>query len=132
VKPESRKHFEKAERCLANGSAELAAAASRPELAEDAARNAYLAAFHAAKALIFERTGQARMKHGTVQKMFSQIAKSESAIEVEVRRFLGSAYDFKRVADYDIEASAPISLAEASHALNEAERFVATIKTLVP
>ncbi len=132
MKPESRKHFDKAERCLANGRAELAAAASRPELAEDAARNAYLAAFHAAKALIFERTGQARMKHGTVQKLFSQLARSESAIAADVRRFLGNAYDFKRVADYDIEAGAPITLAEASHALNEAERFVVTIRALFP
>ena len=54
MKPETRKHFEKAERCLANGRAELAAVASRSELADDAARNAYLAAFHPAKTLIFE------------------------------------------------------------------------------
>lgn len=132
MKPEAGKHFEKAGRCLANGRAELAAAASRPELAEDAARNAYLAAFHAAKALIFERTGQARMKHGTVQKLFSQIAKSEGAMDTDVRRFLGNAYDFKRVADYDIEAGAPITLAEAGQALDEAERFVAAIRALVP
>jgi hypothetical protein len=50
----------------------------------------------------------------------------------DLRRFFGNAYDFKRVAHYDIEAGAPISSAEAGHALNEAERFVAAIRALVP
>lgn len=131
MKPETKKYFEKAARCLGNARAELAAAAARPELADDAARNAYYAAFQAAKALIFERTGRTRMRHGTVQKLFNQLAKAEAGIDPDVRRFLGNAYDFKRVADYDIEASSPITVEEAARAITEADRFVATVRALL-
>ena len=51
--PEAKEHFDKARQCLTRTRTILAAAAG-----EDAGRNAYLAAFHAAQALIAERTGK--------------------------------------------------------------------------
>ena len=51
--PEAERSLEKADKCLTTARSELGI-----NLGSEAARNAYLAAFHAARAFIFERTGQ--------------------------------------------------------------------------
>ena len=51
--PEAERSLEKANECLSIARAELGI-----NLSSEAGRNAYLAAFHAARALIFERTGK--------------------------------------------------------------------------
>jgi uncharacterized protein (UPF0332 family) len=51
VKPEAERSLEKADQCLTTARAELDI-----NLSSEAGRNAYLAAFHAARAFIFERT----------------------------------------------------------------------------
>jgi uncharacterized protein (UPF0332 family) len=56
--PEAADHLAKASRCLTRARTILAAG-----VGEDAGRNAYLAAFHAAQALIAERTGKAAKTH---------------------------------------------------------------------
>jgi uncharacterized protein (UPF0332 family) len=53
VTPEAERSLEKANECLSIARAELGI-----NLSSEAGRNAYLAAFHAARALIFERTGK--------------------------------------------------------------------------
>jgi len=53
VIPEAAAHLDKARECLGRARIVLAAG-----VAEDASRDAYLAAFHAAQALIAERTGK--------------------------------------------------------------------------
>jgi uncharacterized protein (UPF0332 family) len=110
----------------------VVAIAQAPVKAEDAARNAYYAAFHAAKAFIFERTGTTQKRHGSVHKQFAQLAQTEPTIDQTLRTFLPIAYDYKRIGDYDIGASGKITPADAVLALKEAERFVATIGALLP
>jgi len=99
--------------------------------AEDAARNAYYAAFHAAKALIFERTSQTHKSHGGVHKLFAQLARTEPAIDQALRTFLIKAYDFKRIADYDVGLTSPITPKRAADAVAEAGRFAAAIATVL-
>ena len=132
MKPETAAHLDKADRCLSNATVELAGAATQLSLAEDAGRNAYYAAFHAAKAFLFERTGRTHKRHGSVQTEFNQLAKTEASIDLALRSFLPRAYDFKRIADYDIGPVGKVSPATAAAAVAEATRFVSTIRTLVP
>jgi uncharacterized protein (UPF0332 family) len=58
VTPEATGHLDKARECLTRARIILAAG-----VAEDAARNAYLAAFHAAQALVAARTGRDAKTH---------------------------------------------------------------------
>jgi uncharacterized protein (UPF0332 family) len=62
VTPEAKEHFEKARQCLTRARTILAAG-----VREDAGRNAYVAAFHAAQALIAKRTGKDAKSHKGVQ-----------------------------------------------------------------
>jgi uncharacterized protein (UPF0332 family) len=56
--PETARYLDKARRCLADARASLGYG-----LTNDAGRGAYLAAFNAAQALVFERTGKAAKTH---------------------------------------------------------------------
>jgi uncharacterized protein (UPF0332 family) len=53
MSPEAARYLEKAQQCISNARAELGIG-----LSNDAGRNSYLAGFHSAQALIFERTGK--------------------------------------------------------------------------
>jgi uncharacterized protein (UPF0332 family) len=90
--PEAERYLEKARQALNE-----ARAIAGIELAEAAGRAAYLAAFHAAQALIFERSGKVPKTHRGVHAQFSRLAKNEPRIS-ELPRFLSQAYDFKAVA----------------------------------
>jgi uncharacterized protein (UPF0332 family) len=89
VKPETADFLNKARHCLS--SAETIAAAG---VADVAAREAYLAAFHAAEAYIFERTGKAAKTHRGVRGQFSRLAQ-EASIEREFLTFLAKGYELK-------------------------------------
>ena len=65
--PETERHFDKARQCMSNARATLGI-----NLTNDAGRNAYLAAFHAAQALIFERTGRVANTHTGVHSQENQ------------------------------------------------------------
>ncbi len=67
---------------------------------DEAGRAAYLAGFHAAQALIFERSGRVLKTHSGVQTEFARLAKSDPAFATELRRFLSRSYNLKQVADY--------------------------------
>ena len=73
-------HLENARECLTRARVILDAG-----IAEDAARNAYLAAFHAAQALIAERTGRDAKTHKGVHTAFARLTKDEPRIDVELR-----------------------------------------------
>lgn len=95
------------------------------------AREAYLAAFHAAQAYIFDHTGRAAKTHKGVQSQFAQLAAQEPLIEEEFRRFLPQAYNMKTIADYELGPEAEISAPVASAAVDMAERFVHCIEALL-
>jgi len=69
--PEASAYLTKARQCLANAKASLGFG-----LSNDAGRGAYLAAYHASQAFIFEQTGKAAKTHQGVQSEFHRLADS--------------------------------------------------------
>ncbi len=93
-----------------------------------AARECYVAVFHAAQAYIFEHTGKVAKTHRGVRSEFARLAKSESRISGDMTAFLGNAYQFKAAADYMVgEAATPISAEDALAAIAVAGVFLETI-----
>lgn len=80
--PEAERFFQNAHDHLERGQIMLAT-----ELDEDAGRAAYLAAFHAAQAVIFERTGKILKTHKGVQIEFLRLTKDDPRFTPEQRRF---------------------------------------------
>ena len=96
-----------------------------------AGREAYLAAFHAAEALLYERTGKVAKTHRGLRAQFARIAKDEPRIDQSVSEFLGRAYELKSLADYGTGIEATISLPTAQAAVETATRFVDCIASLL-
>ena len=120
---EAADYLSKARQCLVE--ARGIAAAGFPGVA---AREAYLAAFHAAEAYIFKHTGKAAKTHRGVRTQFTRLAQREPRIEAELPAFLRESYEFKAVADYAVgPAIDTVSAAEAASAIATAEQFVARI-----
>jgi uncharacterized protein (UPF0332 family) len=128
MKAETADYLDKARATLKD--AEQIAALPLPHIA---AREAYLAVFHAAEAYIFEQTGKAAKTHRGVRSAFARLAKAEPRIGRDLAIFLGAAYQFKTRADYAIGATAaPITRAEADAAIATARRFIDAIARLLP
>jgi len=72
VTPEAKEHLDKARQCLSRARTILAVG-----IGEDAGRNAYLAGFHAAQALIAERTGKNAKTHKSVHAQFARLTRNE-------------------------------------------------------
>ncbi len=123
--PEVSGYLDKARQCLSYALVNL-----EVKLGNDAGRNAYLAAFHAAQALIFDRTGKAAKSHQGVHAEFNRLAKEEKRIDRDVRRFLPQAYNLKAVADYEMGPDAVVPLERAAAAVERAGRFVECIAAL--
>ena len=124
--PEAERSLEKAENCLATAHAELAI-----NLSSEAGRNAYLAAFHAARAFIFERTGKVARRHETVHREFHRLAKDEPAIDKSFPPFLSQGYNMKAIAYYDTTPGAFVSREDAAAAIETATRFVECIRRIL-
>ncbi len=126
MRPETEAYLEKARQCLSNAHANLSI-----QLANDAGRNAYLAVFHAAQALIFERTGKAAKTHRGVQSEFVRLAKDDPKIDKSFSTFLAQAYNLKAVADYETGPDSFLPPERAAMAIETAARFVESLsKTL--
>lgn len=126
MKPEAAEYLDKARECLEHARAILGI-----QLGEDAGRAAYLAGFHAAQALIFERTGASAKTHRGVQAQFAKLTRHEPRLTVDLRRFLAEAYNLKTVADYETGPHAAIPVDRASAAADTAERLIACIEELL-
>lgn len=131
MRPETQAYLDKAGECLARAKAGLAAAAIAPALAENAARDAYLTAFHAAKAVIFERTGVAAKTHGGVHAEFNRLARGEVLIHRSQRAFLKKAFAFKAAVDYETTGHLRITLDVARAAITDAEQLMMAIAASV-
>ena len=116
--PETGEHLGKARECLARAKIILSAG-----VGEDAGRDAYLASFHAAQALILARSGRIGKTHRGVHRLFSQLAKNEPVLR-EFARFLSQAYNLKDIADYELRPGATVPLDRASAAIDTHERFI--------
>lgn len=101
------------------------------DLAEAAGRAAYLAAYHAAEAFIFERTGKAAKSHNGVRSEFARLAREEPSVDRRFVAFLARAYNLKASADYAIGDDARVSLSEAEQAIESAEQFVEAVSCLL-
>ena len=123
--PEAERSFEKAFKCLTTARTELAI-----NLGNEAGRNAYLAAFHAARAFIFERTGKVVKRHESVHREFHRLAKDEPLIDRTLPPFLSQGYNMKAVADYDT-TGAFVSSEDAAAAIETATRFVDCLRRVL-
>ncbi len=90
-------------------------------IASVAAQQAYLAAFHAAEAFIFHRTGRGTRTHSGLRATFANLAKDEPRIPPAFVTFLARAYDLKSRADYATEPDVSISADDAASAIEAAE-----------
>jgi uncharacterized protein (UPF0332 family) len=78
MKPETAERLSKAQECL-DGAKQI----TTLPLPQVAAREAYLAAFHAAEAYIFEQTGRTVKTHRGLRATFSRLARDEPRIAPE-------------------------------------------------
>jgi uncharacterized protein (UPF0332 family) len=84
-----------------------------------AGRSAYLAGFHAAQALISERTGRAVKTHRGVSSELHRLTKDDPRLDIELRAFLGRTYSLKAIADYETGPGAEVSPERATQAIAE-------------
>ena len=98
---------------------------------ETAGRAAYLAAFHAAQALLFERAGKVFKTHRGVQSEFYRSTKDDPSLQPQLRAFLAHAYDLKTAADYEVDPSLVVSATVVEAACERAVQFVDYVEQLV-
>jgi uncharacterized protein (UPF0332 family) len=115
--PEAERSLQKASECLNTARAELAI-----NLGGEAGRNAYLAAFHAARAFIFEHSGKVVKRHESVHREFRRLAKDEPGIDKIFPPFLSQGYNMKAIADYDTTPGSFVSPGHAAAAIETATR----------
>jgi uncharacterized protein (UPF0332 family) len=97
-----------------------------------AARTAYLACFHAARAYSFERSGQVAKTHKGVQSEFYRLSKDDGRVDPDLRAFLARAYAYKATADYETGPEDSTTPEDARDAVETAERFVTEFARLTP
>jgi uncharacterized protein (UPF0332 family) len=97
----------------------------------EAGRAAYLAAFHAAQALISERTGRIARKHAGVRSQFNLLTKDDPRVDPQLRRFLSDGFNLKTVADYEVGPDAVISEQDAKAAIDKAARLIDCIAEIL-
>jgi uncharacterized protein (UPF0332 family) len=96
-----------------------------------AGRAAYLAAFHAAQAIIMFRTNKVAKTHAGVRSEFARIARDEPGLERGLASFLARAYNLKTAADYAVGVDVAVSASEATDAIDGAARFVGAIERVL-
>lgn len=89
------------------------------------------AAFHAAEALISERTGKIPKTHAGVHSEFARLIKDGTASDRPLSSFLIQAYKHKQMCDYGPTVSEEQSLEASIAALPAAVEFVARVEVLI-
>jgi uncharacterized protein (UPF0332 family) len=101
------------------------------QLHDAAGRTAYLAGFHAAQALISERTGRAVKTHRGVAAELHRLTKDDPSLDIGLRAFLGRTYQLKGIADYETGPGAEVSPEQATEAIEVGKRFVAKMAEII-
>jgi uncharacterized protein (UPF0332 family) len=127
VTPETTEHIEKAREYLTKASGLVAVM----HYHDEAGRAAHLAAFHAAQALISERTGRIARTHEGVHSQFNKLTMGDARIDSELRRFLPHAFSLKAVVDYETGPDAVVSAEQVEAAIATARRFVDCVAELL-
>ena len=94
-------------------------------LARVAARSAYSRPSMPAEAIVFERTGRAAKTRSGLRASFAELLNAQE--DGWMRKFLGTAYRYKEIADYSIDQRDLITAADAERAIVEARRFLEAI-----
>jgi uncharacterized protein (UPF0332 family) len=119
MKPESAAFMEKAREFLVKAQGMF-----DHQWPDEAGRAAYLAGLHAAQAFIFETSGEIAKSHKRVQVEFGRLTKGDPRFDMELRTFLGRAYNLKAIADYGTGSGSRVSAESAGAAIRVARRFV--------
>jgi uncharacterized protein (UPF0332 family) len=127
VTPETNEHLDKAREYLVKARNLL----DVMQYNDEAGRAAYLAAFHAAQALISERTGKTANTHEGVNSQFNLLTRGDERVDAELRRFLSLAYNLKAIADYETGPDAVVPLERVEAAIETATRFVGCVAELL-
>lgn len=125
--PETDEHLEKAREYLSKARGLLDVL----HYNDEAGRAAYLAAYHAAQALISERTGKIAKTHEGVNSQFNMLTKGDPRIDTQLRRFLPQAYNLKAVADYETGPGSIVPVERVEAAIESASRFVDCVAALL-
>jgi uncharacterized protein (UPF0332 family) len=126
VKPEVADYLAKARECLAG-----ARTINAVPLPQVAAKEAYLAGYHAAQALIFDRIGKVVKSHSGLRSEFARLTRDDLQIDKTFTRFLARAYKFKEIADYAVGRNAVVAVGDAQEVIEGAARFIDVIARLV-
>jgi uncharacterized protein (UPF0332 family) len=124
--PEAARFLDKARRLLAEAEAMLGIG-----LVDAAGRTAYLTGFHAAQALIFERTSRAVKTHRGVQAEFLRLTHGDPRLDPSLRVFLSQSYNLKAIADYETGPGAQVPRERAEAAVETGRHFVAHVTDLL-
>jgi uncharacterized protein (UPF0332 family) len=124
--PETSLFLAKARRLLGEADGMLSMAYN-----DAAGRTAYLAGYHAAQALISERTGRAVKTHTGVRTEFHRLIRGDTRFDDTLRDFLGSTYNLKAIADYETGPGSDVLPERAARAIDEAKQFVAKVTALL-
>ncbi len=100
-------------------------------LTEAAGRSAYLAGFHAAQALIFERLRRVLKTHAGVHAEFLRLTRDDPRLDADLRIFLSRSYNLKATADYETDPQIGITRTRAEEAIATGRRFIACIEDMV-
>mgnify|MGYP000993132173 CR=1 FL=1 len=125
MKAEAAAFLDKARECLAKAEDMLA------RWPDEAGRMSYMAAFHAAQALLLETTGRVFKRHASVQGEFGRHVKDDPRFDGQLRAFLGRSYGLKAMADYETGPDSKVSPELAYQAVETAKRFVAETEKLL-
>lgn len=125
--PEASEHLDKARQYLVKARGFL----DVMHYSDEAGRAAYLAGFHAAQALVSERTGRVAKSHSGLRSTFSRLVKDDPRIDRTLIRFLGRAYKFKEIADYGVGPHAIVTGTEAEEMIGAAVRFIDCIEGIL-
>jgi uncharacterized protein (UPF0332 family) len=124
--PETEIFLRAAQQSLSDGQTILAV-----NVANQAARLAYHAQFHAAQALIFERRNKVVKTHKGVATEFHRLAQVEPALPAGLAGQLSNDFRYKRIADYETGDDAFVAPDEARDAIARAEVFVAAVRRVL-
>ena len=125
--PETQGHLDKAREYLEKARALLDVL----HFNDEAGRAAYLAGFHAAQALISERTGRIARTHQGVNSQFNLLTQGDARVDADLRAFLGRTYNLKAIADYETGPGSHVSAEMAREAVQTARRFVEAVAALL-
>ena len=127
MKPETAAFLQKSREFLDKAQAMLSI-----DWPDEAGRAAYLAGLHAARAFLFERSGEIAKSHKRARAEFGRLIKDDPHVDPELRAFLGRTYELKALADYETGPDSKVSADRARAAIRTARRFVQCVADLIP